>query len=84
MNMSKECGLPIYESLDDMLNAGIIEMYEYDGYYYVKPEFTDYYDGSAYKVNIKSGETTLINYTSILLIKDKAIPIDPETLKKAS
>ena len=85
MYRCKESGLKIYESLDELLDADIIDMFEYDGDYYISVQPEHFHDEAVWKVNKQSGKVSVIHYVETFCIADKdKIQINPNTLKRAS
>lgn len=74
-----------YKSLDDLINAGIKQVYEYDGFYYVLVKAREYYDNSIWKVNKKTGEVSYMMFTEFIINVERfATSVDPNELKRAS
>lgn len=75
-----------YETLDELLLLPDIKIDEYEGYYYVTVYEDAPYYNIMYKVDINTRKATYywddIGY--VLDIRDKAKPINPETLRRAS
>lgn len=83
----------IYETLAELLSAGITYAAEYEGNYYIKvrPAPDRYssdgicYDNEIWKVDKKTGKASYMMFTQyILMFEDKATPVDPETLRSLS
>lgn len=85
MYKTKESGLTVYETLDELLNSDIEFVSDYNGKYYigVKPESK--YDNSIWKVDKRTGEVSCSSFIDYMLeIEDKATPVDPKTLRKGA
>lgn len=78
-------GLIVYETFDELLDADIEIMSDYDGFYYIRLKPQELYDDSIWKVDKRTGEVSCSSFIDYMLdIQDKATPIDPKTLKRAS
>lgn len=78
-------GLIEYETLAEMLDAPILFISEYDGFYYVRMKPQENYDNGMYKVNKQTGEVSSLYFTEYLCtIMDKAKEIDPATLRRGA
>lgn len=84
MYKCKVSGLTVYETLDELLNANVTDMFEYNGNYYISVYPEEFYDESVWKVNKKTEDVSVIHYVETFSIpKEERIPIDPETLRRA-
>lgn len=77
-----------YDTLDELLQTELVWIKEYDGHYYVSPKPRSYWDQTIYKVDKKTRKAEYNDYITLTIVNgidwDKAIPIDPETLKRVS
>lgn len=83
MYVCKQTGLTEYETFDELLDADIIEMTEYGENYYIRVKPQQFYDNTMWVVNKRTNEVSFILFTQYLRIKDKATPVNPDTLRKA-
>ena len=77
----------VFETVDELLAQDIVEATEYDGNYYIRLHDKDVYANVIWVVNKRTGAVTqmsLVDYLCVSNIADKAKPIDPATIKKAS
>lgn len=82
MYKCRESGLFVYETFDELLNAEIVSVSEYEGFYYIRLKPQEFYDNSMWKVDKKTKNVSLMYYTEYLLeINDKAKHIDPAMLR---
>ena len=78
-------GMEIYESVDDLLQKDITEIWDYDGEYYVSVRSDSFYDGRIWIVDKDTKQVSKGYYTDFIVdIMDKATPVDPEILRRAS
>ncbi len=72
----------VYETLDEVLNAEIKFVSEYDGFYYIKLKPDCYYDNGMLKVDKYTGSVSYIYFTQYLCtgIAEKAKPITVEEI----
>lgn len=85
MYKCKDSGLTGYETLNELLDTKIIDMFEYNGDYYISVQPEHFYDERVWKVNKQSGKVSVIHYVETFCIADKdKIQINPNTLKRAS
>ena len=74
-----------YETLHELLQLSNIKVTEYNGNYYVEILEKAPYYSTMYKVDKKTGKASYMDTIDYILdIEDKATPIDPESLKRAS
>lgn len=76
----------IYETLDELLMLSNIEVYKCDEFFYINViEDAPYYN-TIYKVDTKTKKASYYGdkIGFMLDIKDKATPVDPKTLRRAS
>lgn len=84
MYRSKECGLMVYESMDELLGADIVFVVEYDGFYYFRLEPEEHFDNTVWKVDKQTKEISCIHLVEYFDIEDKATRIDPSKLRRVS
>lgn len=77
------------ETLKDIfaLNYPITVCTEYNGYYYIQLDEGGEYNNDIYEVNKKTGkiDSRKLDFIGYKIdIEPKAIPVDPETLRRAS
>ncbi len=76
-------GIEIYETVDDLLQKDITEIWGYGGKYYVSVKSDNFYDNRIWIVDKKTKQVSKGYYIDIMLdIADKATPVDPETLRR--
>ncbi len=73
-----------YETLDELLGAGITYAAEDDNFFYVRPNLSGHFDNSMYKVDKVTGDAELIYFTDFIAsYADKAHEISVERLVEA-
>ena len=77
-------GLVVYESLTELIKKGITGAWEFEDNYYIAVPSDDPYRNVIWIVNKKTGQVSSMMLTMFFDLLDKAKPIDPETLKRAS
>jgi len=80
-------GREIYESLEEMISAGIESAYEYEDNYYLNVRSNDFYNNTIWVVNKKTGEVLDKNFVCDFILTgicDKAKKINPAILKRAN
>ncbi len=74
-----------YDTLDELLQIELDWIREYGDFYYVKPKSENFYNLTVYKVDKKTGKASYKDYIDYFVeTNDKATPVDPETLRRAS
>ena len=72
----------VYRTLDELLKADIVDMYEYESSYYIRIKPTSFYDESMWKVNKITGKVSCVHFVETLSIPGNArTPIDPKNLR---
>lgn len=82
MFIDKDNGHSIYETFDELINAGIVMISEYGNCLFVrvKPEYL--YDNSIWVVDKKTGEVTYMMFTDYITnVEPKAKLLNPEQFK---
>lgn len=70
-----------YETLDELLSAGINSAWETDGYYYIKLKPDGPYDNGMWRVDKKTKSVSYIDFTDFIInIEDNANEINPQVL----
>ena len=83
MYKSKESGLTIYETLDELLSADIVNIFEYKNDYYIELQPEHFYDCRVHKVDKQTGKLSCIHKVETALIPDEERKqIDPKELRK--
>lgn len=81
----QESGLEVYETFEELLNKGITAIWDYQDNYYIRVKLDDNYDNRIWIVDKKSQKVSNMFFTEFMIfIEDKATPVDPETLRRAS
>lgn len=75
----------VYETLDELIAAGIISATEYEGSYYIEVKHEYEYDERIWKVDKKTGAVTSMHLIPYMCnIEKKAKKIDPATLRRGA
>lgn len=81
----KGSGLEVYETFEELLNKGVTGIWDYQGAYYIRVKLDDQYDSRIWIVNKGNKKVSHTDYIDFMLdIRDKATPVDPKTLRRAS
>lgn len=80
-----ENGIIIYETLDELVSAGILSATEYEGFYYIEVSHEYEYEETIWKVDKRTGAVTWMHLIPYMCdIERKAKKIDPSTLKRGA
>ncbi|MBR1703113.1 MAG: hypothetical protein IJ716_14395 [Lachnospiraceae bacterium] len=74
-----------YETIEELLNAGVTFAAEYNGAYYIQLKAEGYFDHGMYKVDKQTKKVSYFDMIDFMVdIKDKAVPVDLEKLRNVS
>lgn len=82
--MHTDNGFTIYDTFDELLKTDLGWVYEDDEYYYIQPESSHVYSGTAYRVNKRTKSVERMHFAKMITNIKNAKRIDPTTLKRAS
>ena len=80
-------GIEMYESLEEMISAGIESVYEYEENYYLNVRSNDFYSNTIWGLNKNTGNISRKNFVCDFILTgicDKAKEINPAILKRAN
>lgn len=85
MYKCKGSGLEVYETLQELIDKGITEAWDYQNNYYICVRLDDNYDNRIWVVDKKTKKVSSMFFTEFMLfIMDMATQVDPARLKRAS
>ena len=83
MYRNKVSGCIDYETLDELISAGIVFMAEDEKDYYIRTKIEDYYDNGMYRVNKATEKLSFLLFTEFISeYSDKTTPVNIEEFIK--
>jgi hypothetical protein len=73
----------VYETTDDLIDKGIIAVWDYQNNYYVRVKLNDNYDNRIWIVNKKNHKVSWMAFTDFFEYIDEAKEITPDEFIRA-